>query len=150
MAITPLPERGQPLDTTYIYEIVKSINDLYTLLGSNSRVGHVGVYTQGPEGPQEMKTSEAQIEAGFTTVSPSSLQPAGTSLSWSYDFKKQFAYAPIATATAYNSKTTDSGKDVTVTINSLTPSKIEGFVKFNVGGETPVGINIIAVGKPTK
>lgn len=150
MSILPVPERGQPLDTTYIYEIVKSINDLYTLLGSDSRVGHVGVYTKGPEGPQVMKTSEAQIEAGFTTVSPSSLQPAGTSLSWSYDFKKQFAYSPIATATAYNNNSTDSGKDVTVTINSITPSKIEGFVKFNVGGETPVGINIIAVGKPTK
>ena len=150
MSILPVPERGQPLDTTYIYDIVKSINDLYTLLGSDSRVGHVGVYTKGPEGPQEMKTSEAQIEAGFTTVSPSSLQPAGTSLSWSYDFRKQFAYSPIATATAYNNTSTDSGKDVTVTINSITPSKIEGFVKFNVGGETPVGINILAVGKPTK
>ena len=150
MAILPVPERGQPLDVTYIYDIVKSINDLYTLLGSDSRVGHVGVYTKGPEGPQEMKTSEAQIEAGFTTVSPASLQSAGTSLAWSYDFKKQFAYPPIVTATAYNKETTDSGKDVTITINSLTPSKVEGFVKFNVGGDTPVGINIIAVGKPTK
>ena len=149
MSILPVPERGQPLDVTYIYDIVKSVNDLYSQLGSESRKGYVGVYTKGPEGPQEMKTSEAQIEAAFTTVSPASLQTAGTSLSWSHDFKKQFAYPPIVTVTAYNNKTTDSGKDVTVTINSITTSKVEGFVKFNVGGDTPIGINIIAVGKPT-
>lgn len=148
MAILPVPERGQPLDVTYIYDIVKSINDLYTLLGSDSRKGIVGLYTRGPEGPQEMPISQSQIEAAFTTVSLSSLQPAGTSIAWSHDFKKQFAYPPIATATAYNTAITDSGKDVTITINSITPSKIEGFVKFNVGGETPIGINIIAVGKP--
>ena len=148
MAIVPVPERGQPLDVTYIYDIVKSINDLYTLLGSDSRVGRVGVYTQGPEGPQSMKTSEAQVEAAFTTVSPSSLQTAGTSLNWSHNFNQQFFYPPIVTATAYNSKITDSGKDVTVTITSITTSKVEGFVKFNTGGETSIGINIIAVGKP--
>jgi hypothetical protein len=149
MAILPVPERGQPLDVTYIYEIVKSVNDLYGQLGSESRKGEVGVYTKGPEGPQAMRTSEAQIEAAFTTISPASLQTAGTSLSWSHDFKKQFAYPPIVTATPYNKETTDSGKGVTVTINSITTSKVEGFVRFNVGGETPIGINIIAVGKPT-
>jgi hypothetical protein len=150
MAIVPVPERGQPLDVTYIYEIVKSINDLYTLLGSDSRAGRVGVYTKGPEGPQDMKTSEAQIEAAFTTVSLSSLQTAGTSLNWYHNFNKQFFYPPIVTATAYNKEATDSGKDVTVTITSITTSKVEGFVKFNTGGETSIGINIIAVGKPTK
>ena len=150
MAILPVPERGQPLDVTYIYDIVKSVNDLYTILGSDSRKGEVGVYTKGPEGPQAMKTSEAQVEAAFTTVSPASLQTAGTSLPWSHSFNKQFAYPPIVTATAYNKGNTDSGKDVTVTINSITTSKVEGFVKFNVGGDTPIGINIIAVGKPTK
>jgi hypothetical protein len=148
MAILPVPERGQPLDVTYIYEIVKSINDLYGQIGSDSRKGKVGIYRKGPEGPQSMKTSEAIVEAAFTTVTPSSLQPAGTSLQWSHDFNEQFIYPPIVTATAYNTDVTDSGKDVTVTISSITPSKVEGFVKFNVGGETPVGINIIAVGKP--
>lgn len=148
MAILPVPERGQPLDVTYIYEIVKSINELYSQLGSESRKGYVGVYTRGPEGPQEMKTSEGLILAAFETVTPTSLQTAGTSLPWSHDFKKQFAYPPIVTATAYNKGNNDSGKDVTVTINSITTSKVEGFVKFNVGGETTIGINIVAVGKP--
>jgi hypothetical protein len=149
MAIIPLPERGQPLDVTYIYEVVKSINELYTVIGGDSRKGYVGIFTKGPEGPQEVKTSESQIVAAFETVSTTSLQTAGTSLPWSHDFKKQFAYPPIVTATAYNKAISDSGKDVIVTINSITTSKVEGSVKFNAGGETTIGINIIAVGKPT-
>ena len=43
MPILPVPERGQPLDVTYIYEIVRSINELYGQLGSESRKGEVGV-----------------------------------------------------------------------------------------------------------
>lgn len=149
MPILPVPERGQPLDVTYIYEIVRSINELYTQVGNESRKGYVGIYTKGPEGPQEIRTSESLILAAFETVSTSSLQTAGTSLPWSHDFKKQFAYPPIVTATAYNKGNNDTGKDVTVTISSITTSKVEGFVKFNVGGETTIGINVIAVGKPT-
>lgn len=148
MSILPVPERGQPLDVTFMYEIVKSINELYSQLGSDSRKGYIGIYRKGPEGPQEVKTSEGLILAAFETVSPTSLQTAGTSLPWFHDFKKQFAYPPIVTATAFNTGNNDSGKDVTVTINSISTSKVEGFVKFNTGGESTVGINIIAVGKP--
>ena len=52
------------------------------------------------------------------------------------------------TATAYNRGNSDAGKDITVTINSITPSRVEGSVKFNLGGETTVSINVIAVGQP--
>lgn len=149
MATLPVPERGQPLDVTYIYDIVKSINELYTVIGGDSRKGYVGIFTRGPEGPQEVKTSESQIIAAFETVTPTSLQTAGTSLPWYHDFRKQFAYPPIVTATAYNTGNNDSGKDVTITISNISTSKVEGFVKFNAGGETTIGINIIAVGKPT-
>ena len=34
MAKIPLPERGQPLDVTYIYELAKTINDLSTEVSS--------------------------------------------------------------------------------------------------------------------
>ena len=43
---------------------------------------------------------------------------------------------------------TDAGKDVVVTLSSVTTSSIEGSVKFNLGGVTSVGINLIAIGIP--
>jgi hypothetical protein len=146
MAILPLPERGQPLDVTYIYQIVQSVNELYTQVAPSKR-GYLVVDTDR-NGPQTVKTSEASVIGGYELVSTSSLQTAGSSLPWFHDFEKEFRYPPIVTATAYNKGTNDSGKDVTVTINSITTSKVEGTVKFNLGGETTMGINIIAVGIP--
>jgi hypothetical protein len=146
MAILPLPERGQPLDVTYIYQIVQSVNELYTQVAP-SKIGYLVVDTER-NGPQTAKTSGANVIGGYELVSPSSLQAAGSSLPWSHDFEKEFKYPPIVTATAFNKGVNDSGKDVTVTINSITTSKVEGTVKFNLGGETTMGINIIAVGIP--
>lgn len=148
MASLPLPERGQPFDVTYIYNIVQSINALYDQLGV-SKKGYITVDTTN-NGMQEKRTSEAQIIGGYEQVSRSSLQTAGTSVAWSHDFAREFAYAPIVTATVFNKNDSDAGKDVTITINSITPSKVEGSVKFNLGGETVVGINLIAVGIPNQ
>jgi hypothetical protein len=146
MPILPVPERGQPLDVTYIYQIVQSVNELYTQVAPSKR-GYLVVDTDR-NGSQTVKTSEASVVGGYEQVSTSSLQTAGTSLSWSHDFEKEFRYPPIVTATAYNKGASDAGKDVTVTINSITTSKVEGTVKFNLGGETTMGINLIAVGIP--
>jgi hypothetical protein len=141
----PVPERGQPLDVTYIYQIVQSLNDLHKQLGDTKR-GYVAIGDGGA--PQLVQTNQSAIVAGFDLVSTSSLQSAGSSLPWDYTFDKEFKYPPIVTATAFNKGTSDAGKDVTVTINSITTSKVEGSVKFNLGGETTMGINVIAVGIP--
>ena len=148
MPIIPIPERGQPLDVTYIYTIVQAINELYTQVDT-SKKGAIKVTTDR-NGPQTAKASESLIIGGFDQVSTTSLQTAGSSLPWSYSFPQEFAFEPIVTATAYNKGNSDAGKDVTVTIDSITPSKVEGTVKFNLGGQTTMGINIIAVGLPNQ
>lgn len=86
MPSLPLPERGQPFDVTYVYNIVQSINELYSQIGI-SKKGYTSLTTTD-SGPQQIKTSEAQIDLASVRVSTSSLQTAGTSLPWSHDFKK--------------------------------------------------------------
>jgi hypothetical protein len=54
----------------------------------------------------------------------------------------------VVTVTPINIGNTDAGKDVTVTINSISTSRVEGTVKFNTGGDTSVGLNLIVVGIP--
>jgi hypothetical protein len=34
MAKVPLPERGQPLDVTYLYQLIEAVNDLSTNVAS--------------------------------------------------------------------------------------------------------------------
>lgn len=146
MAILPVPERGQPLDVTYIYQIVKAINDLSTQ-SSTSVYKYVTVDTPN-SGKQSVKASEARIIGGYVSVTSGNTQTAGSSQTFSYSFPSEFKFAPIVTASPINVGNTDAGKDVTVTLVSISTSKVEGIVKFNVGGDTAIGINLIMVGIP--
>jgi hypothetical protein len=146
MAILPVPERGQPLDVTYIYQIVKAINDLSTQV-SPSNYKYVTVDTPNA-GKQSVKASEARIIGGYVQVTTSTTQTAGSSQPFSYDFQTDFKFAPVVTATPINVGNTDAGKDVTVTLNSVSTSKVEGTVKFNAGGDTSIGINLVIIGIP--
>lgn len=147
MAILPVPERGQPLDVTYIYQIVKAVNDLSTQ-ASTSVNKYVTVDTPNA-GKQSVKTSEARIIGGYVQVTNGVTQTAGSSLPFSYSFPTEFKFAPIVTATPVSTGTaSDAGKDVVITLSSITTSSIEGSVKFNLGGVTSIGVNLIAIGIP--
>ena len=146
MAILPVPERGQPLDVTYIYQIVKAINDLSVQV-SPSTYKYVTVDTPNA-GKQSVKASEARIIGGYVQVTTSTTQTAGSSQSFAYDFPSEFKFAPVVTATPVNVGNTDAGKDVTVTLKSVSTSKVEGTVKFNAGGDTSIGINLVIIGIP--
>lgn len=146
MSILPVPERGQPLDVTYIYQIVKAINDLSSQI-STSVYKYVTVDTP-TSGKQSVKSSEARIIGGYVQVTTSTTQVAGSSKPFYYDFSTDFKFAPIVTVTPINVGNTDAGKDITVTINSVSTSRVEGTVKFNTGGDTSIGLNLIVVGIP--
>jgi len=146
MAILPVPERGQPLDVTYIYQIVKAINDLSTQV-SPSTYKYVTVDTPNA-GKQSVKASEARVIGGYVQVTTSTTQTAGSSQPFAYDFPSEFKFAPVVTATPVNVGNTDAGKDVTVTLKSVSTSKVEGTVKFNSGGDTSIGINLVIIGIP--
>jgi hypothetical protein len=146
MAILPIPERGQPLDVTYIYQIVKAINDLSVQV-SPSTYKYVTIDTPNA-GKQSVKASEARVIGGYVQVTTSTNQTAGSSQPFSYDFSSEFKFVPVVTATPVNVGNTDAGKDVTVTLKSVSTSKVEGTVKFNSGGDTSVGINLVIIGIP--
>jgi len=147
MAILPVPERGQPLDVTYIYQIVKAVNDLSTA-SSTSINKYVTVDTPNA-GKQSVKTSEARVIGGYVSVTKGDNQTAGSTKDFSYSFPTEFKFVPVVTATPVSTGTaSDAGKDVVVTLSSITTSGLEGSVKFNLGGITNVGVNFIAIGIP--
>jgi len=146
MAKIPLPERGQPLDLTYIYQLASAINDLSDQV-SPSTYKYVTVDTPS-SGKQSVKTSEARVIAGFEEVTNSSTVSAGNERTFSYDFSNDFKFAPVVTATPVNVSNTEAGKDVTVVLKTVTTSRVEGVVKFNTSGEVSVGVNLIIVGIP--
>lgn len=146
MAKIPLPERGQPLDVSYIYTLANAINDLSTQL-SPSIYKYVSVDAPGV-GRQSVKASEARIIGGYIDVVNSSTRSKGSETAFSYSFPTDFKYTPIVTATPINVGGTDAGKDVSIVLKSITTSKVEGIVRFNATGNVSVAVNLIIIGIP--
>jgi hypothetical protein len=147
MAKIPLPQRGQPIDLSYLYEIANAINNLSAQV-SPSSYKYVTVDTP-TSGKQNVKASEAKIIGGYIEVANNSTVSASNEKEFSYSITGgEFKYAPIVTATPVMIGTTDAGKSASVILKNVTTSKVEGVVKFNASGDAKVGINLIIVGIP--
>lgn len=146
MAKIPLPERGQPLDVSYIYTLANAVNDISTQISPSSNK-YVSVDAPGV-GRQNVKASEARIIGGSIDVVSSSTRNAGTESPFSYNFPTDFKYAPVVTATPINVGGTDAGKNVSVILKSITTSKVEGIVRFGTSGDLSVSVNLIVIGIP--
>lgn len=147
MSKIPLPERGQPLDLSYIYQLANTINEL-----SNQLSPTTGRYTSidtASAGTQSVRTSDARIVGGYLTVTNSSTTSPDGEGTFSYNFS-DFAYAPVITATPIliDEAATESGKDIAVVLTKITNNRVEGIVKFNTIGVASVGLNLIIVGIP--
>jgi hypothetical protein len=147
MAKIPLPERGQPLDLSYIYQVANTLNELSaqvtTTAGRYSSIDTVSA------GTQNIKTSDTRIVGGYVEVTnTTSTSPDGEN-SFSFNFT-DFVYPPIATATPIliGESSTEAGKDVSVLLTKITNNRIEGIVKFKTIGVASVGVNLLMIGVP--
>lgn len=144
MAKLPVPERGQPLDVTYIYSLVDTINDL-----SSQNSSATFNYTEIERGTQKenIKTSQAKIVGKYIDVVNDSAISAGNEKTFSATIS-DFKYPPIVSATIENFSNTPAGKDVRVVLTSVTTSRIEGVVKFGTSGNLTIGVHLLAIGIP--
>ena len=146
MAKLPLPERGQPLDVPYIYQLVDTVNKLSTEV-SSATYKTTSVDTTSA-GRQNLKTSEARFVGGIIEVANNSTVSAGNEKSFSYDFPSDFKFPPVVTATAVNTGNTPAGQNVSVILKTVTISKVEGTVRFNASGDLSLAVNLIILGIP--
>lgn len=146
MAKIPLPERGQPLDLTYIYQVANAVNDLATQVSPSSN-NYATVDTVSA-GKQSSRVSDLKVVGGYVEVANNSTVNAGNEKSFAYDFPADFKFAPIATATPVNVGDTPAGRNVSVILRSITTSRVEGIVRFNTPGEVSIAVNLIVLGIP--
>lgn len=147
MSKVPLPDRGQPLDLSYVYQLASAINDIATqVTSSSSRYTTIDTVSAGQ---QSVKTADSRIVGGYVAVTNDSSNTTETESSFSYSFS-DFQFVPIVTATPIiiGDVATDATKDVSVVLTTVTTNKVEGVVRFNTLGVTSVGINLVIVGIP--
>ena len=146
MAKVPLPERGQPLDVAYIYQIANSLNQLSDQV-SSATYNYTTIDTVSA-GKQNIKTSETRMIGGFYVVATNSTVTASTTKPFTYTFPSDFKYTPIVTATPVNAGKTAAGENVTVVITDVTRSSVTGLVRFNASGDVSLVVNLILIGIP--
>lgn len=145
MAKIALPERGQPMDVAYIYQLAEAVNDISSKVSSATYKSTT--VDAGTAGPQSVKTSDAKFIGGYKEVANNKTVTASSEVPFSFTYT-DFKYAPIVTATPINIGGTPAGQNVTVTLTSVTTTKVDGIVRFNAAGDLTVGVNLIAVGIP--
>lgn len=147
MSKIPLPERGQPLDLSYIYQIANTVNELAaqatTTTGRYSSIDTVSA------GTQNVRTSDTRVVGGYVEVTNTTATSPDGENTFSYNFS-DFSYPPIVTATPIliGDSSTESGKDVSVLLTKVTNNRVEGVVKFKTIGVASVAINLVMVGVP--
>jgi hypothetical protein len=145
MAKVPLPERGQPLDVTYIYQLAETVNELATQVSSATY--NYTTINNGSSGSQSVKTSETKIVGGYVQVANNTTVTAASEVSFSYTFD-DFKYSPIVSATPYNIGNTPAGQNVSVILKTVTTSKVEGVVRFGASGDLSLAVHLIIIGIP--
>ncbi len=145
MAKVPLPERGQPLDVTYLYNLVDAVNDLSTQVASTTT--NQTIIDTVSAGKQPIKTSNARVIGGYVEVANNSTVSAGNEKTFTYDFK-DFKYPPIVSATPVNIGQTPAGQNVNVILKTVTETRVEGIVRFGASGDLSLAVHLILIGIP--
>jgi hypothetical protein len=146
MAKVPLPERGQPLDVSYLYQLTNALNQLSDQV-STATYNYTTIDTVSA-GKQNIKTSEARMIGGSVTVASNSTVTATTTKPFTYTFPSDYKYTPIVTASPINTGKTSAGENVSVVLTDITRSSVNGLVRFNASGDVSVIVNLIIIGIP--
>lgn len=144
MAKIPTPDRGQPLDVSYIYQIVDVVNQLASQM-SSSTYKYASIDTNS--GTQNSLISEMKVVAGSIPVTDENIT-VGKTASYNYSFKGEYKYPPIVVVTPQLVNSTAAGKNIAVVVESVTNSRVDISVTYNASGTASYKLNIIAVGVP--
>jgi hypothetical protein len=145
MAKVPLPERGQPLDVTYLYQLAEAVNDLSNQV-SSATYNYTTVDTFS-SGKQSVKTSETRMVGAYKEIYNNTSVTSGQEKEDFVSFSN-FKYPPIVTATIVNIAGTTAGSNASVILKSIKEGRVDFVVRFGTAGTATLGVNIIAIGIP--
>jgi hypothetical protein len=146
MGKIPLPERGQPIDVGYLYQIANAVNQISDKVNTTG-FNYTTIDTPSA-GKQNIRTSETRIIGGSVSVASNSPQTADSTKYFEYSYNQNFKYPPIVTATIFNNGKTPAGEAATVILTSIDTDGVKGLVRFNKAGNVSTTINLMIIGIP--
>ena len=141
MAKLIVPQRGQPLDVSYMYSLVETVNQLSEVVGDNQSMTKI----IGRNGKSNtVATARSNILGITTNVATSKNVTAGMQEPFAINYN--FKYPPIVVATPWNTGDTDAGKSVSVVITKVSTTSASFLVRYDTAGVATVDINVLAIG----
>jgi hypothetical protein len=140
------PERGQPIDVDYLYEIVNAINTINNQIVSTSNA-ESRVAGTSPSGTDAIKTSSLKFYAIQVPI-PSRTVSADENQVVNVQFQPSgFLYPPIVTVTPIVQDSSDASQNVIATIKNVTTNGVDVIVVYKKAGQLDVDIHLLAVGQ---
>ena len=146
MAQLPLPDRGQPLDVTYIYTMANVINQLANSVAFSNNKNIV--IDTGSIGKQQLKNTDFAAVAGFTVVTIPANVTTGQVIESKYSFGMTFKNPPIVFAIPFAKNNDNASTNATVVVSDTTTTDAAFKVVFGTAGNANIGLNVFAIGIP--
>ena len=137
------------MDMSYLYTIAKAINDLSDQNAATASANNFIISNKNGE-TKSSKVANSQIIGTYITVTSAGATNSANERTQIVNFKPAFASPPIVTATLVNNGNTSTGTDISVVVQNQTSDSCSIVVKFGSSGIASVGVNIIAIGLPTR
>lgn len=135
------PERGQPLDIDYLYQMAKSINSLHDKMVGSKTLS--SIYSDNIQ--QSLSTNMVRFYSTKKTLSIGSVT-AGKEEDLTINFDTMFTRPPVVTCTIENNNSSSVGTNAIASIKTITTGAVQFKIKFNSAGAVDINLNIIAIG----
>lgn len=147
MAILNVPDRGTPVDTQTLYDIIEAIN---SISDSITKASYRVTTIESPgSGKKEVRTGDARIYGTYHILNINSVT-AGQTVTFTKPLPGNFAYTPIVVATpVHQAGNAGAAPLVNVILTSVTTSNVGVKVTFQQAGAINIRINLLAIGVPT-
>lgn len=144
----PLPDRGTPVDTQVLYEIIEEINSLRQAV--TSATYKTTTITSESGNTRDVRTGDARIYGTFYSLNQDVTQGQKLIIP-NIPLSNTFAYTPLVVVTPVLTNTSGGATGapvVNVAISSVTRTAVGLRLTFLTGGKAEMRINILAIGIP--
>lgn len=142
MAEIALPDRGQPLDLSYLLTVVNEVNNLNRVVSSRP-VNQSSLRYLNGAATTNVVTSDLVFYASSNSLSPKFTTGADTLTRFDFNFKK----VPIVTTSLAMLSGNAAGIFPVITNLTTTTCEIKLFSSESVTGDPRVSVSIIAIGE---
>lgn len=148
----PLPTRGQPIDSSFLYKIAEAINSLVTTVDSRRGKAYIKPTPTTTNANTVSVTNASMFASVFPVEVTTSVETTATVAVPIKFTGVAFQAPPVITATPITIGTgSEVNKSASVTIQDLTVSGCTAYVKFSSAGSIQnLHIHVIAIGYPVQ